>query len=131
MLADEVVRPARKVGELRGANIDPQTLIERGEDVAEMNGPGVRLLAPAGRRAEHLTAAHAAARHQRAANARPMVAAAVRVDPRCAAELAPDDYRNIIQKMPLVQVLDQGRQAEVQERPCFASLREWVSRPLP
>src|SRR5262245_27310234 len=68
VIADEVLRPARKVGELRGGDIDPQALIERGEDVAEMNRPGARLLAPARRRAEHLPAAHAAARQQRAAH---------------------------------------------------------------
>jgi hypothetical protein len=47
VIADEVMRPAREVGELRGGDIDAQTLIERGEDVAEMNRPGARLLAPA------------------------------------------------------------------------------------
>src|SRR5207248_7036698 len=64
VLADEVLRAAREVGELGGGDVDPQPLIERGEDVAEMDRPGAWLLAPPRRRAEHLPAAHAAARHR-------------------------------------------------------------------
>jgi hypothetical protein len=37
MLADEVLRPAREIPELGSGDIDPQALIERGKDVAEMN----------------------------------------------------------------------------------------------
>src|SRR3989442_499756 len=48
MLPDQILRSAREVVELRGGDVDPQTLIERGEDVAEMNRPGARLLATAG-----------------------------------------------------------------------------------
>ena len=88
---------ACEVSELRGGDIDPKTLIERGEDVAEMNRPGARLLAPMRRRAENLPAAQATARHQRAGDLRPMVAAAIRVDPRRTAELAPDDHGNVLQ----------------------------------
>ena len=68
VIADEVLRAAREVGELRGGDIDSQPLIERGEDVAEMDRPGARLLAPARRRAEDLPAPQAAAGHQRAGN---------------------------------------------------------------
>ena len=39
MIADEVLRPAGKVGELRGRDVNPQARIKRGEHVAEMNGP--------------------------------------------------------------------------------------------
>ncbi len=49
MVADEVLRAAAEVGELRGRDVDAQTLIERGEDFAEMDRPGARLLAPARR----------------------------------------------------------------------------------
>src|SRR5262249_50193065 len=77
VIADDVMRAAGEVGELRGGDIDAQTLIERGEDVAEMDRPGARLLAPARCRAEYLSAAHAAAGHERAANPRPMVAATI------------------------------------------------------
>src|SRR5437899_2528988 len=108
VIADEVLRAAGEVGELRGGDIDPQTLIERGEDVAEMNRPGARLLAPARRRAENLPAAQATARQQRTGNLRPMIAAATGVDPRRAAELAPDDHGNVVQQTPLVEILDQG-----------------------
>ena len=49
VIADEILGAAGEVGELRGGDVDPQTLVERGENVAEMNRPGVRLLAPARR----------------------------------------------------------------------------------
>src|SRR6516165_8136645 len=90
VIADQVVRTAGKVGKLRAGHIDPQALIEGGEDVTEMNRPGMRLLTPACRRAENLPAAHTASRHQGAGNLRPVVAAAILVDPRCAAKLAPN-----------------------------------------
>ena len=45
VVADEVLGPAGEVGELRGGYVDPQPLVERGEQVAEMDRPGFRLLA--------------------------------------------------------------------------------------
>ncbi len=44
VVADEVLRAAGEVGELRGGDVDPQALVERGEEVAELNRPGFRLL---------------------------------------------------------------------------------------
>src|SRR5947209_7798469 len=96
-----------------------------------MDRPGARLLAPAIRRAEDLPAAHAATRHERAANPRPMIAAAVGVDPWRAAKFAPDDDSHVLQQVALVAVLDQRRQADVQKRQRFASLREEVAVPVP
>jgi len=70
VVADEVVRAAREIGELSSGDVDPQTVIERGEDVAEMNRLAARLLAPARGRTEHLPAAQAPARNERAGDQR-------------------------------------------------------------
>ena len=80
MVADEKLRPAGEVGELRAGNIDAQLLIERREDVAEMNRPGAWLLAPAVGGAEDLAVTHAAAGYEGTANPWPVIAAAVGVD---------------------------------------------------
>ena len=61
VVADEVLGAAGEVGELRGGDVDSQPLVERGEDVAEMNWSGFRLLAPARGRAEDSAVPHAAA----------------------------------------------------------------------
>src|SRR5437867_11641148 len=53
-----------------------------------------------------------------------MVAAGVPVDARCAAELAPDDYRNVAIHAALVQVLDQGGNAAVEDRQVAAQMPE-------
>ena len=60
MFADEVLRAAGEVGELRGGDINSQPLIERGEDVAEMDGAGERFLGPARGGAENLASTQAA-----------------------------------------------------------------------
>lgn len=70
MVAEEVLRAACEVGELRGGHIDPQTLIQRGKDVAEMNRPGPRFLAPARGRAEDLAASQATTGNQRLSDLR-------------------------------------------------------------
>jgi hypothetical protein len=40
VFADEVLRAAGEVGELCGGGVNSEPLIERGEDVSEMNWPG-------------------------------------------------------------------------------------------
>src|SRR5262249_51369018 len=62
---------------------------------------------------------------------RPMVAAAVLVDPRRAAKLAPDDDSNFIEQTTLAQILDQGRQAQIEQRQGFAGFREEIPVPVP
>src|SRR3954470_6412565 len=69
----EILGAAREVGELRGRHVDPQPLIQRGEDVPKMHRPALRLVSPARGRTEHLARPHSAARHQRTADTWPMV----------------------------------------------------------
>ena len=67
MLADQVLRTSRQVIELHVRDVDAQLMIQRGEDVPEMNRTGQRLLAPASGRAENLTSSHAATPDSRSA----------------------------------------------------------------
>src|SRR5262249_45344303 len=101
------------------------------ENLAEVYRPRSGFLAPARRRANDLSGSHTAARHQGAAHARPVVAAAVRVDPRRAPELAPDDNRDIVQQIALMQVLNESRKSEVQKGQRRSRQREQVLVPVP
>src|SRR5438128_12496596 len=60
-----------------------------------------------------------------------MVAAAVLVDPRRAAKLAPDDHGYVNQQAAFVEILDQGGQAKIEQRQRFPSFREQVPVPVP
>ena len=62
MIADKVLGPASKVGELRRRDVDSESLIERCENVTEMNRPSLWFLTPACRRTENLTAPQTTAR---------------------------------------------------------------------
>jgi hypothetical protein len=42
VIADKILRPTGKVGELRGGHVDTHSLVERGEYVAEMDGSRLR-----------------------------------------------------------------------------------------
>src|SRR2546426_5292587 len=88
---DEILRATAEVGERDFAHVDAEVVIERGEDVAELDRPVRCLAAEAISRANHLPGLHAAAGQQSAGNTRPMIATGVLVDRRRAAKLAPDD----------------------------------------
>ena len=60
MIADQVLRSAGKVGELRVSDVDSQPLVERGEYVAKVDGTAERLFAPARGRTKRLADAHSA-----------------------------------------------------------------------
>jgi hypothetical protein len=57
MIADEILRATCKIGELRAGHVDAQSLIKRGEHIAEVDGKRPRLLAAA-RRAQRLAGGH-------------------------------------------------------------------------
>lgn len=46
MIADQVLRPAGKIGELRRGNVDAKLLIKRGKHFTEMNRSRAYFLAP-------------------------------------------------------------------------------------
>ena len=123
MFANQVLGPTGKVGELRVCHINPHPVIERGENLAEMNRTIFWILAPASRRTDHLAALHPASRQQGSPHIRPVVTAAIRIDFRRASEFTPGDNGNFIQQPALIEILDHGGQPKVKEgkRPaCFA-----------
>ena len=87
-----------------------------------MNGPGLRLLAPARRRADHLTASHAAAGHQCAAHLRPVVAAGVALILGVRPNSPQTTTSDLVEQAPVVQVLDQRRQPQIEQRQRAAGL---------
>src|SRR6184192_4194050 len=131
MIADEVLRPPGEVGELRGGDINSQLLVERGEDLPEMNRPAFRLLAPARRRTQHLAAPQTAPGYQSTANVGPVVAAGVSVDLRRAAEFPPSDHGNVLQQAALVQILKQRGQAEIEQGKGSPGFGKQIFVPVP
>src|SRR6266446_10692815 len=83
---DEVVRGTAEVGECDFARVDAEVVIERGEDIAELDRPVRCLAAQAIRRANHLPGLHAATGKQPTGDTRPMIATGVLVDRRRAAK---------------------------------------------
>ena len=112
----EVLRATGEVGEGDLVRIKADTVVERGEDFAEVEGAVIGLAAEAVRGADDLAGPHAAAGQHGAGNLRPVVAAGVVVDLRRAAELAPKDHRHVLVQAALMQVLDQRAEALVEQR---------------
>ena len=61
VIGDEVLGAAGEVGELGCRDIDSHPMIQRGEDVAEVDRAVQRLFTQAVRRSDNLSAFHAAA----------------------------------------------------------------------
>src|ERR1043166_1641729 len=96
----EVLRPAGQVGKRDLAHVDPQVVIQRREDVAELaRALGPFAAEPIGG-ADNLAGPHAAASEKAAGNPRPMIAAAILVDRWCATELAPHHHGTIFVAPP-------------------------------
>ena len=81
-VVDEVPRPAREVGNGRAVGVEPQPVVERREHFLEMDRPLDGMLAQAIGGPDDLPGAQTPARKQRAADARPVIAAAVLVPAR-------------------------------------------------
>src|SRR5207249_694723 len=107
-LLDDVLRPAGRVADGGLGGVNAQVVIQGGENLLEMHRPLLGVLAQPIGGADGLTSAHAAAGQDGTTDLRPMVAAGVFVDSRCAAKLAPGDYRHVIEHAANIQVLYQG-----------------------
>src|SRR5687767_6532673 len=106
MTIDQIMRPARGVGDCGGVGVDAEVVIEGGEDFAEFHGTFRGLTAEPVGCADDLAGLHAAAAQYAAGYAGPVVAAAVFIDRRAAAEFAPGDDRHILVHAALVEILD-------------------------
>ena len=112
---DEVLRAAVEVLQRRVRRVDAEVVVQRGVDFAERDRAGDRFAGDPVGRADHLARLHAAAGQQGEIHLRPVVAADDGADLRRAAELAPHDDRAILVEPALVQVLDQGADALVED----------------
>src|SRR6266536_3462679 len=128
---DEILRPAAQIGDGDLAHVDAEVVIERGEDVAELDRPLRCLAAQAIRGPDYLAGFHAAASEHAARDARPMVTAGVFVDGRGAPELAPDNDRNILVETALVQVLDQRADALIEQREVLPERAKIIAMMVP
>src|SRR5439155_2959210 len=104
---NQVLRAAAQVGDGDLGHVDVEVVIERGEDVAELDRAFRRLSTQTVRGADDLAGLQTAAGEQSAGDARPMVAAGVFIDGRSASELTPDDDGDILVETALVQVFHQ------------------------
>ena len=89
-------------------------MVERGEDVLEGDRAVLGVTGRLVGRADHLAGAHAAAGQEGEIHRRPVVAAGVLVDLGRAAELAPDDHRDVLVQAAEMQVFDQRREGHVE-----------------
>src|SRR4051794_15607998 len=109
-----MLRAAGGVHHSRRFGVQTDAVIERGEDIAESYGAILGGLAEAVRAADHLARFEAAAGEQSATDLRPVIATGLFVDSRCAAELAPDHDRHILQHVEPFQIPEQGTEALVE-----------------
>ena len=96
-LRNQVLWPAGGVDDRHLARVNAEIVIERGKDLLKVDGPLAGFFAQAIGRADHLSATNAAAGQECTADIRPMIAPRLLVDPRRAAEFAPDDHRDVVE----------------------------------
>src|SRR5262245_30309706 len=97
LFLDEKLGAAGGIGEAGLRHVDAQVLVERGEDLLEVDGTLGGFFAEAVGGADDLADAHSAAGEERAAYVRPVVAAGLFVDARSAAELAPNNHGHVVE----------------------------------
>src|SRR5258708_25728792 len=86
----QVLGAAGEVGEGDLGGVDPEVVVEGGEDFAELNGSGVAFAGLAIGGADDLAGLHAAAGKQGAGDTGPVVAGAILVDGARGCGLSPD-----------------------------------------
>jgi len=116
IILGQVLRSAGKVCQRRLMGIDPQVVVEGGEQLAPGDRPGDRLARDLVGCPDHLPGPHPAAGQQRAIHLRPVVPADLGADLRCPSELAHNHHGAIVVQPPLVKVLNQGADALVEDR---------------
>ena len=114
-----------------GVGVDAQVVVDGGQDVVVVDRSAGGRAAELVGRADDLADLHAAAGEQGRVDPRPVVAAGVLVDLGRAAELAPDDHRDVPVQTAGVDVLDQGGDPLVEERQMLAELAEVAAVRVP
>lgn len=113
---DEIMRTPGEVRHGDPVGIDAELVIKRRENLAEMHAAIRDLAAKAVGGADDLPGLHAPAGQKRAADLRPVVAAAVLVDLRGASEFTPGHHRHILVQPAFVQILNQRAERLVEKR---------------
>ena len=106
-------RPSSAIGD-GGRGVNTEVVVERREDILKGNGSVLDVGGLLVRRADDLAGPHAAAGQQGEIDRRPVVPAGSLVDDRRAAELAPDDDRDILVQPALMKVFDQRGEGHVE-----------------
>ena len=118
------MRPPTRISNRRLGEIDPEIVVERGEDVLDVNRPCHRRTGVLVRCSDHLAGLHPAARDDRRRDGWPVVTATgIRIDLRRTAELAPSDHRHIVEQITLLQVGDQRGKSVVDDRQTISQPR--------
>src|SRR4051812_15723284 len=128
---NQILRTAGEIGHGCRCDVDAEVMIKGGEDFAELDGAIHGFTSEAIGGADDLTRFHSAASEQGAGDPRPMVASAIFVDRRSAAELAPDDNRNIFFKTAIINVIDQGGQTLVEQWEILTERAEIIAVMIP
>lgn len=113
---DEVVWAAGEVGDGDLIGVDPELVVERGEDLAEVDAAVGDFATETVGGSDDVAGFHAAAGEEGAADLRPVVAAAVFVDLGGAAEFAPCDDGDVLVHTAEVEVFDESAEALIEER---------------
>ena len=95
-------------------DIDPELAVESREDFLEVNGTSNGFAAETVGCSNRLAGVQSAAGKQRARDSRPVVAPAVGIDVRRAAEFAPDQYGDIAIQASIAEVVYQCRYALIE-----------------
>lgn len=119
-MIDQELRSACGIDDGGRSDVDPEVVIEGGDDFLHMDRSFLGIFTEAVGRADGLAGSHTAAGEIGAADLSPVIATCTIVDFRCAAELAPDDDGDIIEHPSNAEVIDQGAEALIEFRTVVA-----------
>ena len=131
VVLNQVARPTVEIVEGGCIRVDAQRVIQRGVHLGEGYRPVAGLAAEAVGRTYDLSVIESTAGEQAARDARPMVAAGVFVDGRCAAELTPANDDDILVQSALVQIVDERSDTLVEHGEILPGAVEVSAVPVP
>ena len=119
-MIDQELRSACRVDDGRRGDIDPEVVIEGGDDFLHVDRSFFGIFAESVGRADRLAGSHAAAGEVGAADLCPVIATCTVVDFGSASEFAPNHDRHIVEHAAHFEVIDQSAQALIQFRTVIA-----------
>src|SRR6056297_2040775 len=128
---DEIHRPTGQVLDRCAPRVDADVVIESREDLLEFDRAFDGFASEAVGRADDLSVIHSAAGEHGGTDTGPVVASALCVDLRGAAELTPHHHADILVQTAVVEVLHQRAEALVEHGEIFAGTLEISAVPVP